>query len=299
MTTFESNGQIIRAFVFAILSGMYIATFLHCTRWLVFNDDELTLRKRFSWLMLCVTWLIFALTMATLALWCTLPILLMRNEMQLFKTLLVSTAPIEALTSMLADIVLIYRCWVVYNRNWHVIYFPMFMMLVYTCFAALVLYYSVLIVVYSETSVISTEVYRAAVVLTYTCTIVLNIYTTSSIVFKIWRVTKESSGINTQRGLHFTIHVIADSGMLFTLSTILAFIMWLYTLKNTGPVAQMTGLISGCINYAMLGIAFNLIIIRVATQRASSDSYIDATITITEMYRRYDAIDVSQALNDQ
>ncbi|PFH47648.1 hypothetical protein AMATHDRAFT_42804 [Amanita thiersii Skay4041] len=314
MAAIESNSEVIPIFVLAVLTGLYIATFLHCIRWLVFNDDELTLRKRFSRLMLIATCLIFTLTIANLVLSILIPLALLRNEMQLFMVFLVSSvcapflsppliefqfsllkAPIEALTSILADVILIYRCWVVYNRNWRVICFPIFMLLAYTCFAVVFNYYSVTILVYSEVTMGSIKVYRAGIVAAYTCTIVLNIYTTSSIILRIWKVAKESLGRHTRRGLHFTIHVIADSGLLYTLSSIIGIITWLYTLKNTGAAAQLIAAIFSSINYAMVGIAFNLILIRVASQRASSDSTIDSAKTIPEMYR-YEVFDRNRKL---
>ena len=52
----------IDVFVQAILYGLYVATFVHCLRWLIYTDDGWRRRDRVNKLMLTATILIFMLT---------------------------------------------------------------------------------------------------------------------------------------------------------------------------------------------------------------------------------------------
>ena len=54
-------------FVEAILYGLYLATFIHCMRWLVFDDEgPANFREKISWQMLSITLLLFILTTAAI-----------------------------------------------------------------------------------------------------------------------------------------------------------------------------------------------------------------------------------------
>ena len=51
----------------ALLYGLYIATLVHCLRWLLFSDEEnWSLRKDVNWRMLIIAVVIFLLSTASL-----------------------------------------------------------------------------------------------------------------------------------------------------------------------------------------------------------------------------------------
>ena len=48
----------------AIFFGLYSASFIHCVRWLLFEDDGWKIRKKINWWLLSTTLLVFLLSMA-------------------------------------------------------------------------------------------------------------------------------------------------------------------------------------------------------------------------------------------
>ena len=64
MNSYEA--LIIGAMIHALLYGLYIATLSHCLRWLLYDDEGWSPRKRVSWAMLTVTVVIFLLSTGSL-----------------------------------------------------------------------------------------------------------------------------------------------------------------------------------------------------------------------------------------
>ncbi|PFH47137.1 hypothetical protein AMATHDRAFT_68350 [Amanita thiersii Skay4041] len=179
--------------------------------------------------------------------------------------------PIETLTVLLADSVLIYRCWVVYSRNWRVIVLPISLWVAYVGFSGLFLYTSAYKTL-SEVPVPYTisRLYQAAIAACYICTIGINTYCTSFIIHRIWRVTRLTTGAASPTSVSFTIQVIAESGLLYTITSILGLIAGMASLGVKNTASRFAAAIFSAINYNMTGIAFNLLLIRVAQKRTSS-----------------------------
>jgi hypothetical protein len=57
-----SETTLIAVFTQAVLYGLYIATLVHCLRWLIYTDDGWNQRDRINKLMLIATILIFMLS---------------------------------------------------------------------------------------------------------------------------------------------------------------------------------------------------------------------------------------------
>ena len=57
-------------FVQAILYGLYLATFIHCLRWVLFDDECLNIREKISWEMLSIVVLFFVLMTAIIGIQC-------------------------------------------------------------------------------------------------------------------------------------------------------------------------------------------------------------------------------------
>ncbi|PFH47840.1 hypothetical protein AMATHDRAFT_6372 [Amanita thiersii Skay4041] len=110
---------------------------------------------------------------------------------------------------------------------------------------------------------------RTSILASYLFTISLNIYTTAAILYRIWHIAKYSLAPSSRRTLHFAMHVIVESVLLYTVSSIVAMIMWLLSLRFPTSSVQLAVAIFSVINYCMIGIAFNLLLIRVAQQRAN------------------------------
>ncbi|PFH48649.1 hypothetical protein AMATHDRAFT_127121, partial [Amanita thiersii Skay4041] len=127
-------------FVQSLFCGFYITTFIQCVRWLAFSNDGWTLRDNTNRPLLAITCCIFVLTITNLFLFCAIAISFLNQQDHrtgLFKLIL---APIETLTIVLADSILIYRCWVVNSRRWRIIVLPITLWLSYICFSVLFIY---------------------------------------------------------------------------------------------------------------------------------------------------------------
>ncbi|KAF8634101.1 hypothetical protein AX15_001069 [Amanita polypyramis BW_CC] len=95
----------------------------------------------------------------------------------------------------------------------------------------------------------------------FVCNIVINIYATVAIICLIARIASES--FNRSDRLHRTWRIIAESGALYTLSTVVNLIATILG----GKGYRLFRLIADPINFSMAGVAFNLILIRLGQQR--------------------------------
>ena len=62
------QSELYGTFVQAIMYGMYATTFVHCLRWLLFDDEGWKLRQRINWSLLVASILLFLLSTTDLAL---------------------------------------------------------------------------------------------------------------------------------------------------------------------------------------------------------------------------------------
>ena len=62
--------SILPLFAQAIMYGLYVGTVVHCLRWLLFDDNDWTIRKKINWSMLAIGILLFILM--TINLWTSL-----------------------------------------------------------------------------------------------------------------------------------------------------------------------------------------------------------------------------------
>ncbi|KIL54174.1 hypothetical protein M378DRAFT_174408, partial [Amanita muscaria Koide BX008] len=122
------------------------------------------------------------------------------------------------------------------------------------------------------------------------CNIVVNIYTTSALVYKIWRAAKNIAGTNHL--LYRTCRILTESGILYTLPSVLylACLIKSRIIESNDPLQAPTVdsivlldlvlSIERPLSTFMPGIAFNLITIRVGEQRArGQDTWVDSRDT--------------------
>nr|VWO98255.1 Cytochrome P450 monooxygenase CYP52X1 [Ganoderma boninense] len=155
----------------------------------------------------------------------------------------------------IADGMLIYRCYIVYSGSWLavaplcILWAAGIVMEVFTC----VLEFSIH---GDATKLINSVQITPFVTSMLAITLALNTIATSLIVYKIWSIEHRSKvvfaitgGTDTTR-LRRAMHIIIESGLMYTVSVVILFILYL-----TSNNAQFA--VSDC------GIAFNLIIIRI------------------------------------
>jgi len=64
----DHKAVVVVLFVQAILCGLYITTFIHCLRWLIFADEGWKYRERINWPMLIATIIAFIFSSIALGL---------------------------------------------------------------------------------------------------------------------------------------------------------------------------------------------------------------------------------------
>ncbi|KAF8330641.1 hypothetical protein F5887DRAFT_1081488 [Amanita rubescens] len=248
-----AEAYIIAVTVQALLMGAYFVSFLICLRWLVFSDDGGTLRKGINWTLLSIAIILFALSVADLCI--SVHIILLVSEGHSVKAYTsVITCFIEMLTRIITDGVLIFRCWIVYNRSWRIVILPLLLLLYNICLLITTVHWSINMSGGNPPDPRYGMIWMSY----YASTIVINIYATSAIILKIWR------NSFSRRLSHFAIRVIAESGLLYTLTSIAVFCA---SLRG----AHITFLVTNAINFPASIIAFNLILIRVAENRANPE----------------------------
>ena len=62
----ESEAFVIPLFVQSVMFGSYVATLVHCLRWLLFDDEGWKMREKINWGMLIITILVFLFSTANL-----------------------------------------------------------------------------------------------------------------------------------------------------------------------------------------------------------------------------------------
>ncbi|KAJ3976187.1 hypothetical protein EV361DRAFT_958906 [Lentinula raphanica] len=192
-----------------------------------------------------------------------------------------------AIGKMVSDGVLIYRCWVVCNRSMAVVAFPILISL--GGFGTLVF------ILYLEASGKDSQVLltggsseiTASTTAVWTISLVDNIFATSIIVYRIWRVDRsntlngiwqgQGSSISTQENhrlfgrrrrqktrLQNVIRTVVESGLMYTTIAFISFVTFL--------VGSNSFYTTSDVELQILSIAFNLIIIRISARPGSDSS---------------------------
>ncbi|KAF8341125.1 hypothetical protein F5887DRAFT_385332 [Amanita rubescens] len=243
---YPGEEYIIAITIQALVTGTYFATFLLCLRWLVFSDDGGTPRKRINW-PLIITVILFAFAVTDFS------VSLLPDENIGFY-LIVLNGVVDMLSYIITDSVLIFRCWAVYNRSWRIIVLPFLLLLYDISTLIMMTYWNV-----TATGAVSTgfDNQLLAIQGSYFASTIINIYATSAIVVKIWRNTL------SRHLCRFTIRVVAESGLLYAITSIATFCMMFL------PVPGF--MIATAINLPVFGIAYHLVLVRVAQNRAKPE----------------------------
>ncbi|KAF8178704.1 hypothetical protein BJ912DRAFT_1146192 [Pholiota molesta] len=263
-------------FVSALFYGLYLSTVFHCLRWLVFADEGRKTRRKINWAMVSITIVLWALSTTSRALDLRSSMIVVENQttpavdplqsatMLLWMDVLSCTN--AAVSTLLADAVLIYRCWIIYAKSHWVVALPILLWL-----GGLVL---TVLQAYSELApspsilktwkLVNTAVRPGTIMMPFwALTIVLNSYVTFMIVRRIYLVARVSKASVAKPAIHqlqFVMRILIESGSLYLAVAIAQFISW-WT-----PNGYAIFIISS-INMSMTGIAFNLILIRAARHR--------------------------------
>ncbi|KAM5540141.1 hypothetical protein V8D89_006281 [Ganoderma adspersum] len=157
----------------------------------------------------------------------------------------------------IADGMLIYRCYIVYNGSW-IVAVPLCILWIagtvvegMTCYVEFTLH---------ESTLLNTARIAPFITSMVSVTLVLNTIAT----YIIWSIERRSRvafasagglGSDTTTPLRRAMHIVIESGLMYTVSVVILFV--LYLASNNAQYA-----VSDCI-VQIIGIAFNLIIIRI------------------------------------
>lgn len=243
---------LVAIFVQAVLYGVYVATFLHCLRWLLFTKEGWRLQRKVNWPMLVIPMNLFVLETIGLGL------NFATGRSQDLVQLGAANAALKHSTFLFVDLLLIFRCWVLYAQNWRVVCLP------------LLLWLSCLVCPFFNTNCYVPDLsfgqsqqlawgflLPPSIVLFFGCHIASNVYATSAIIYRIIQVAPEKR----KTCGHTTRRILAESGLLYTLSSILSVIAhWHAGTARSSPFALFHTTLDP-VNFCMAGIALNLIFI--------------------------------------
>ncbi|KAF9459967.1 hypothetical protein BDZ94DRAFT_1311927 [Collybia nuda] len=274
MPQIPSNlAQVVAVFVECIFYGAYLVTFAACLKSITLARTELPWASRFKdhHSTLIIISLIFSISTFNLALGLDRIIALLNHDsvgsgavQQLGADWINILKPLTVhLQTMVADSVLTYRCWIVYDKSLRIIFLPIFFYVgIVICTVIAMIKEGTL--QSDKTSRINGDQLLQAYIGFWVSTISLNIYATTMIVLRIWRVESESRGKNTLTPLYVTPHLsrlqtamkaVIESGLLYTITSVVNFIVLV-----SGSNATF---ITTAVFIQVVGIAFNLILIRV------------------------------------
>ncbi|KAJ7625663.1 hypothetical protein FB45DRAFT_1060327 [Roridomyces roridus] len=267
-------------FLESVFYGIYLVTCGFCIPALFVHEDRLKRLRDLNWPMVLVGFFMFSIATVDV-------VLQFYRNLHTFR---ISNTQLEALEDFtaignpinfvksatvnfqttIADGMLVYRCWVIYSRSWLTISLPLLLVLANVAIVGVLLYLEfTLRTTHALVNVKQLKPFGAAF---WAITIVINVLTTTLIVVRIWRIHRNTKDFRYQ-GTHPTprrlntlqhvIRIIVESGLLYTGTSLVAFITYL---TNGVAVAVTTDLL-----VQIIGISFNLIIIR-AAQRVDQES---------------------------
>ncbi|KAF8345147.1 hypothetical protein F5887DRAFT_1282876 [Amanita rubescens] len=284
-----NTAQIVALFVESIFYGqlrirfgMFLITFFHCLRVLVWEDGHIKSWRRLHWKMLVASLLMFIFASLDVAFG-------LRHNIEAF--VYFQGGAIEDFERLsnwvnvmkmvdyvgqtfVGDAILLYRCWVIYSRNWLVIMFPLLMWLGETACGIMAAYREATLPT-DGSGMLNTSRLSPWITGLLSLTLAMNLITTSLIVYRIWniqRVLKHRSVTTVFMPLTSVTRVLIESGTFYTISIVILFVV--YMLSNNAELAVSDALVQIIVGLTVCpilvqfsstssqGITFNIIITR-------------------------------------
>ncbi|KAJ8495464.1 hypothetical protein ONZ45_g12854 [Pleurotus djamor] len=272
------KARLVGLFLECTAYGIFLVTFPLCIRALVFTRGRLRSCAEIHWFMLTVAILMGSFltfdVMMTLALNIKAFVLFKGDGgaqaaltdhsdwMVIIKSF---TLDIHIL---IGDLVLIYRCWIVYNQSYLVILFPALLWVGDIAMGSFVLYIQVHFNQKESLQDVLTPSHTSFLVIT----VAQNLITTALIILRIRRVDRLTArySVTTMGGrrktkLQRVMRIVIESGLLYTVATIVCLATYL---ADTFAYLSVTGA-----ELPIIVIAFNLIIIRAKSQPSEKTEY--------------------------
>lgn len=162
----------------------------------------------------------------------------------------------------LGDILVIYRCFLIWHRNYWVTVLPILLLLTSIATTAVSFYW------FRHPETIAWPVMNRILKITYPLNLVQNVGTTGLIIYKLWSQYKKTvkSGLDPNRGLGFiaVMRIMVESASIYTVVMLLMTILWYI---DHPSVVIVQHVLAPCI-----GIVFVLIAIRAHVSKGSMSS---------------------------
>ncbi|KAJ7431323.1 hypothetical protein FB451DRAFT_1157165 [Mycena latifolia] len=288
------SAQIVGLFMETLLYGVYLVTLVPCLYALLWSPADHHFKNRIHWSMLTAAILMF--TFATLDVTFGL-----RHNLDAFVYYtgpggakeelenisywvnVMKTADYVAQTCI-GDAILIYRCYMVWGKKWMIIIPSFFLWLGGTTCGAILTYTFATL---NKAALIDTASATPWVDSMIALTLSMNILTTSLIVYRIWSVDKETSSMvatsSTARSrrvsrLKSIMRILIDSAALYTISVII--FVATYIAGSNANYGTSDNVVQ------IIGICFNMIIIRVNSSHAPGSTVAPAVSTRMKLQAR-------------
>lgn len=217
-----------------------------------------------NWFMLAITVFVFVFSTADVVIAITLQATFdgLDGGKVITKRLIISSLVVETATYITTDAVLILRCWLVYQKSWRVVCYPLILWLGNV--ACMILWASTFIISLRRNAASYDFLSMLALQIFYTSNFAMNLYATSAIVYRVWRVARANN--HRSSILHRVYRIVAGTGILYTCTSLPLVVTAFLMAKNVTAY-----IICGGINFSVAGITFNLLLIRVGQLRADVD----------------------------
>jgi hypothetical protein len=278
-----SEAQLLGVFLASVFWGMFLITFVQCMRYLLWDSKGyLKSASTINWVILTVALLLASISTFDVAL----------GLMHSIEAFILYTGPggstarfteltdwvnilktcTNAFGNLINDGVLIYRCWVIYNKKWLVISLSL---VIWLGDLALTIF-----LIFLEASASnprrlltgSESALTPTITSWWTLSLFNNLFSTGLIVYRLWRVDKNNSlyavpeSVPSSQGffngryskrtrLQRVIRIIVESGLLSATASLITFVTYLSNSNAFYPTSDA--------ELQILSIAFNLIIIRI------------------------------------
>ncbi|KAF7326529.1 hypothetical protein MVEN_02611000 [Mycena venus] len=186
------------------------------------------------------------------------------------------------LQTLLGDGMLIYRCWIVYEKSWRIIVFSLLLWLGTAACTAVGLRIGATL---HSHALITSGSLQPAIISFWVLTITQNFVTTGLLISRIYRIDRQNtrfayySASSANKGptrLQRAIRIILESGLMYTVTALVTFITFISGSNSAYGTSD--------VEVQVVGIAFNLIIIR-ADKRAQPEKMASTTMPL-EVLRR-------------
>ncbi|KAJ7599495.1 hypothetical protein C8J56DRAFT_916817 [Mycena floridula] len=246
----------------SIFYGIYLVSFFPCIKALIW-DNSFKRRRTVNWIMFVVAWLMFIFATMDVGF----------GLFRCFQGFVLYQGPGGPLTvfqdiANYVSVMKIYRCWIVYGKSYLVVLLPLLLWMTNISCGMVLIWIQATI--RTQTSILAGR-FGPFLTAFASVTIVQAVITTSLIVWRIWKVDRENAKFrapswhSSPTKLQKVMRIVIESGLMYTTFAIISFVTYVANSNSFDVTTDM--------QIPIIGIAFNLIIIRASSQSGQETEY--------------------------